>query len=83
MTSATQAATQAERQQRRASIHQAQDAFTLAAAQLTELPTDETLASALVLGAIALVHLSKADPDEWARKISEDYVRAIQENRRP
>jgi hypothetical protein len=83
VTSTAQAQTHAEREERRARIRRAQDAFTVAAAQLTDMHTDENLASAFVLAAIGLVRLAAADVGEKARTISEEYVRRIQEGRRP
>lgn len=55
-------------QKRRRDIEDARRAFTRAAAALTELPTTETLAFALLEGAIGLKRIADADVDAKAKE---------------
>lgn len=53
--------------ERHQALDQARDQFLRAAAALTELRSDETVAFALLEGAIGLIQLAKADPECRAR----------------
>jgi hypothetical protein len=64
--------------ERHHALDEARDLFLRAAAALTEFRTEETIAFALLEGAIGLVQLAKADPEYKARDRVLEAVRLAQ-----